>query len=79
MVIGKENGIVLIVIVFYPLVKEGLERGVDLMIEEIIVYGGLLLGVGTALWVLTTIIKPQMLKYEERFCDWLYGPDEGKK
>jgi hypothetical protein len=51
----------------------------DVLIEEIIVWGGLLLGLGTALWVLTTIIKPQMLKYEERFCDWLYGPDEGKK
>ena len=51
----------------------------DVLLEEIIVYGGLLLRLGTALWVCITIIKPQMLKYEERLFGWLYGPEKPPK
>jgi hypothetical protein len=47
-----------------------------LALGDIIVGGGLLLGLGTALWVLLTIYKPWMLKYEERLFGWLYGPEK---
>jgi hypothetical protein len=50
-----------------------------MVIEEIIVWGGLLLGLGTALWVLTTIVKPEMLKYENWLIDRIYGPEKPPK
>jgi hypothetical protein len=48
-------------------------------LEEIIVWGGLLLGLGTALWVFATIIEPGMLRYEAWLFDWIYGPDKPPK